>query len=358
MIDKKDLSGDILLKDNVVASFVKGELTCLDKEKAPYLINRSKDLSLWLESRMMDDSRVNSRILKRILGLSSLAGIESVLFVNAASVTDRYWFRDAKTPGLKYDDVRIKTDAFFDVSLNGNPNGFTLKPEPTGDLTTTGSFEKGWHIENGHWYLYKKGTPEELFSEKFIQEIGKCLGFDMAEYEICGKYIKSRSFAEELNLEHISSLVDDDESYLRCYKALCELGEPSLTEDYLRMLWLDTMCFNMDRHTGNIGILRDDQGKAIKLAPNYDNNIALISKGCVSDAQAVLKIFSDLYEELVCSDCKIAESFLKIVPDPVSQSVIDKAIDSAGGVPGGYKKSDVNSIVLAGQKYLTNLQNA
>ena len=36
----------------------------------------------------------------------------------------------------------------------------------------------------------------------------------------------------------------------------------------------------MDRYTENSGLLRDnDSGEIIKLAPNFDNDIALISRG-------------------------------------------------------------------------------
>ena len=41
-----------------------------------------------------------------------------------------------------------------------------------------------------------------------------------------------------------------------------------------------TFCLNADRHTNNYGVLRDpDSGKVLRLAPNFDNNIALISNG-------------------------------------------------------------------------------
>lgn len=48
--------------------------------------------------------------------------------------------------------------------------------------------------------------------------------------------------------------------------------------------WMDSICFNMDRHTGNFGLLRDlKTGAILSLAPNYDNNIALIANGYPSD---------------------------------------------------------------------------
>ena len=40
----------------------------------------------------------------------------------------------------------------------------------------------------------------------------------------------------------------------------------------------------MDRHTQNFGFLRDiDTGEIISLAPNFDNNVALISRGYPKD---------------------------------------------------------------------------
>lgn len=46
------------------------------------------------------------------------------------------------------------------------------------------------------------------------------------------------------------------------------------------MLFLDTVCANPDRYTFNFGILRDAKSRDILgLAPNFDNNMALISRG-------------------------------------------------------------------------------
>ena len=48
----------------------------------------------------------------------------------------------------------------------------------------------------------------------------------------------------------------------------------------VKMLFLDTICANPDRHTFNFGILRETvSGKIIGLAPNFDSNMALISRG-------------------------------------------------------------------------------
>lgn len=42
---------------------------------------------------------------------------------------------------------------------------------------------------------------------------------------------------------------------------------------------MDAICRNVDRHSGNFGVLRNpDTGEAIRLAPNYDNNIAMFAR--------------------------------------------------------------------------------
>lgn len=50
-------------------------------------------------------------------------------------------------------------------------------------------------------------------------------------------------------------------------------------DDYVKLLYVDTICRNVDRHSGTFGVLRDpDTGEAIRLAPNYDNNIAMFAR--------------------------------------------------------------------------------
>ena len=74
-------------------------------------------------------------------------------------------------------------------------------------------------------------------------------------------------------------LSDDNEDYEYCYGILRNIDK-NIADEYVKMFWLDTVCFNMDRHTENFGLLRDiDSGEIIKLGPNFDNNIALISRG-------------------------------------------------------------------------------
>ena len=77
----------------------------------------------------------------------------------------------------------------------------------------------------------------------------------------------------------------DDEDYIRTVEKLAEIC-PTAIPDYVRMIFLDTVTANPDRHTNNFGLLRDTvSGKLTALAPNFDNNMALISRGYPSKAK-------------------------------------------------------------------------
>ena len=72
------------------------------------------------------------------------------------------------------------------------------------------------------------------------------------------------------------------------------------------MLFLDTICANPDRHTFNFGILRDiDTGDVLGLAPNFDNNMALISRGYPKNIKRKNDILLSLFNELLEFDNRL-----------------------------------------------------
>ena len=92
----------------------------------------------------------------------------------------------------------------------------------------------------------------------------------------------------------------DNEDYLEVVKALEKIC-PKAVPDYIRMIFMDTICANPDRHTNNFGLLRDIKtGELIGFAPNYDNNMALISRGYpakTTPKDLLIQLFNELIEE-------------------------------------------------------------
>lgn len=281
--EKSKFTGYIMSKDNIVGVVSADEIKSLDP-KAPVLLRGNNDFKEWLKIRSVDTHRTNSRLLRKALRLNTSDEAEIVLRVYAATITDTYWVKDEKSK-LTYSDVKFKLNSVASLALEGDPSLYDVGEVHTPELTNIGSYEKCWKLKNGIWQLVKLGKKEEIFSELFTYYLGKHFKFKMAEYYFdknTPNYIYSVDFTDQGNdcFEPMYSFIgDDSEDYdlnLRWFKLMPQV----VIVDYLNMLFLDALVRNPDRHTFNYGILRDsDTGSILSLAPNFDNNLALIAKG-------------------------------------------------------------------------------
>ena len=296
------LNGEIRSRDMTVGVVRDGLLTRWDETLLPLYLQKTKDVEAWLCGRAIDAHRTNSRLLKKALRVGSTDDLAAVLRVHAATITDTYWFcLDGEH--LCYGDVRFKENHFAALALNGDPDSFNKPYSHTPELTNTGSFEKCWLQRDGRWWMVKQGSELERFSELFICQLGRALGFPMAAYREENRTVLSPDFTENasVNYEAAEGIVGDDEDYRRNFDAFYALS-PDLARQYLEIIYMDALCFNMDRHTKNYGVLRDvDTGKILSMAPNFDNNIALFSRGIPQDLSRandkLLALFNELLEE-------------------------------------------------------------
>lgn len=124
----------------------------------------------------------------------------------------------------------------------------------------------------------------------------------MAVYARGDRCIKSLDFTDSasVNFEPASTFMGDNKDYPDVVAALEKLC-PEAIPSYVRLIFMDALCANPDRHTNNFGLLRDTAtGKLLGLAPNYDNNMALISRGYptkVSSADLLIVLFNELLDE-------------------------------------------------------------
>ena len=279
----------IMNRDPVVAEWIDNKLNLIKPSLATMYLELTSNVPKWLETRAIDSHRANSRLLKKALRLTERDDIGSVLSVNAVTITDNYWIKPINSD-LCYADVRFDNDYFATLALTGSYDSFNRaahsKSTKTPELTNIGSFEKCWKLINGDWWMYKKANHDEMFSEFFIYD--------------CEDYIQT----------------------LETLKDLC----PNCICDYVKMLFLDTICENPDRHTFNFGILRDiNTGDVLGLAPNFDNNMALISRGYPKNIKRKNDIFVSLFNELLEFDNRLK----KYIP-PLTEEIILKVIKSVG----------------------------
>lgn len=293
---------EILSADTLVAVFENNNLRVINAELLPLFLKRNSNANDWLEIRAIDSHRANSRLLKKALRLDSKDDITAVIHSNGATITDNYWIRPIGS-SLTYSDVKFSDDYFSNLALKGNYDSFNRvansKRSKTPELTNVGSFEKCWKLKNGKWWMYKKANHNEMFSELFIYEFGLALGMNMAVYERGDGVVKTLDFtnAAQYNFEPASAFMGDNEDYFAVIEKLETLC-PKAIPNYIRMIFLDTIVANPDRHTNNFGLLRDVKtGEIIDFAPNFDNNMALISRGYPSKPKSsnmLIKLFNEV----------------------------------------------------------------
>lgn len=301
-----DFDGYLMSGDLAVAEIKRGRITPLDKDRMPLHLVSHDDLDGWVDGRAIDRHRTNSRILKKVLRLTDSSDTAAVLRAHAVTITDNYWLKSEAEASLTYDAVRFSEDTFAEIALTGRFSSYSKEYSDeqirhgSPELTNIGSYEKCWRIIDGNWWLYKSESAQERFSEILISALGARLGFSMAEYLPDGEFVKTRDFTEgRYNFEPARAIVGDEEDYAFNYDRLTEL-EPSLGKQYLDILFMDALCYNVDRHTENYGILRErDTGRIVCMAPNFDNNIALISRGYGTDPSRTNTIFITMFEDLL-----------------------------------------------------------
>ena len=327
------VTGTLMLKNHPIAIIKNGLIIESNDTLLPLYVKRTRNVEKWIASRAIDSHRTNARLLKKVLRLPKKDDMHTALAVHAATLTDCYWFKPMNS-NATYEDIRFKENHFDQLALRGDPDSFSLMPSRTPELTNTGSFEKCWRLIDGKWWMYKNENKKECFSELFIAKLGQKLGLDMAHYEMDGDYIRSKDFtnSSKINFEPISSLVDDNDDYEYCFNILNTISS-KIAEQYLALIWMDTICYNIDRHTENFGLLRDvHTGEILSLAPNYANNIALIARGYPKDISRKNDQLIYLFYEFIKKNeeaqkmyqqMKLPEISLKMINDCLDEITID-----------------------------------
>lgn len=318
--------------DTVCGEWIDNKLTAVAPELLPMFLKRTGDVEKWLKLRAIDGNRPNAQLLKKMLGLEKSDDIGTVLRINAAAINDSFWVKPPDSP-LKHADVRFSNDFFASVALRGEKGHYgkviMYNVTTTPELTNTGRCEKCWRRLDGGWYMYKKAFHSAAFSEIFVCALGRMLGFNMAEYSRGHQFVICKDFTDNgaLNFEPAYSFMGDNADYIanvEYFKSL-KIGrkvKAGIIRDYVQMLFLDTICANPERTTFDYGFLtKATTGKITGLAPDFDNNEALLSKGYPEDISRSNDILVKRFNELLAYDPDLRQ-YIPEIPEDLPDKVM------------------------------------
>ena len=253
----------------------------------------------WWKTRSIPASRQNIKEALEILGIISLESLVTKSF--GLSLSDHYWAKPVDE-NITWEKINFfQNDFSEDVgkalfgNLNVNEQSQISLISP--DNTSDGWLKKKWIIKNNQRLLVKSGSgleQQEPFNEVLASEICKRLNInhvsytvfeqDWAFYSLCPDFVNTEKEFVPANrifnlTEYTGGLWDKYEHF----KTNCTLAGISdyskIEEDLCKMLILDFIIANTDRHFGNFGFLRNpDTLEWIGLAPVFDSGSSLFYK--------------------------------------------------------------------------------
>lgn len=207
------------------------------------------------------------------------------------SLSDHYWLRPYDS-NITWEAVNFFDNDFSDdigdvlFGTNTKNDGFDfVSPDNTSD----GNLQKRWKIIDGKRCLVKSGSDpysQQPFNEVIAAIIMKRLGIDHVSYSLMWLNAKPYSVCEDFitkDTELISAWrvlqlrpkANHENEYLHYVNICKELGV-DIVPAIDRMIVLDYIIANEDRHFNNFGLLRDANTlEWIGAAPIFDSGTSL-----------------------------------------------------------------------------------
>jgi len=209
------------------------------------------------------------------------------------SLSDQYWICP-KDSGLKWEGINFFHNNFSkdigEILFGHEPADSTRVNLVSPDNTSDGWLRKKWIIADGKRFLMKSGSgvyQQEPFNEVAASTIMQRLNIHHVDYSLIIENNKPYSLCENfitpdtelIPAWHIlqSFKQPNDRSLYKHFIDCCEmLGVPDIKSALDKLLTLDYIIANEDRHWNNFALLRNaDTLKWLGLAPVFDSGTSL-----------------------------------------------------------------------------------
>jgi len=241
----------------------------------------------WFSGRAVSNNREGIQDL--LLKYNANSPRELLLKNYALSLYDHYWICPANK-NLKWKDVNFFENSFKEDAGNiliGDFSGVSIEGL-TPESSSGGALPKKWVWRDGSSYLIKRGSGyyrQEPFNEVIASAIMKKLGINGVDYSLERKEGEPRCCCKNMlgkgeELIHAWDIVHEIKVKEDKYKSFLQMaknaGINNIELDLDKMLALDYIIANTDRHFNNIGFIRNASTLEYKgLAPVYDSGTSL-----------------------------------------------------------------------------------
>ena len=246
-------------------------------------------LEEFFNNRMIPYSRRDFRAMLSELELESNEALAKKSYY--LSLSDQYWICASDDMGkIWWEDINFFTNEYDEAiglrlmsaskALNKHSN--SVSP----DNTTNGELPKRWIRKNGRNFLEKAGTgteQQEALNEVLASEICRRLGIRHVPYEleirdeqyycVCPDMVDENIELIPMESVYQGISLNDGKYDFEKLIARCEaLHIPDAKTDILKIMLLDFIIANEDRHANNFGFLRETETlRWIGVAPVYDS---------------------------------------------------------------------------------------
>ena len=286
---------DIEINESAVAIVAVGAV--YDAARVPLGVQSMKggialdELNDWLKGRSIPASRAGIRDLYARLGRESTEYL--ILKCYALSLSDHYWLRPIGS-ALNWSDVN-----FFENDFSRDVGEMLFGREPADkkrinlmspDNTSEGWLKKKWIISDGKRKLVKGGSEpfrQEPFNEVIASAIMRSFGISHVPYtlmfdggeplSVCDNFLSVETeLISAWKVFHSQVMRDSDSEFTHFLRCCDSLGITGVQNDIDKMLTLDYIIANEDRHFNNFGFVRNaDTLEWVGFAPIFDCGTSL-----------------------------------------------------------------------------------
>jgi hypothetical protein len=326
----------------------------------------AKELNLWWQSRGIPLSRMGLKGALTHLGVDNIR--ELSINSMGLNLSDQYWLCPA------YPDQRIvwrdinffQND--FDESIGRAMFGeksFAIGDRKTPDSSTDGNLPKRWTIKDGERILIKGGARhlyEEPFAEVFANRVAAALRATFVPYSLgresgrpaslCPCFVtESTELIYAYEITEIFKKKNHVSPFRHYIDSLKALDVPFDIKDIDRMIVLDFLISNTDRHYHNFGAVRNaDTLEFIGLAPIYDSGNSMFANTSAAEIMATHHVMSANFRNTQEKMLGLVSSFECVCP-----SRLREAADTIYEIYEGNEYIDQDRINLLRKMYLARV---